>query len=55
MSVLSNVYGIHWLENIGLALVDNPMALLDLAGFFALIALVVITTPIVLKYAESLQ
>lgn len=51
-SVLSSFYGIHWLESVGLALVGNPMVLLDLAGILALIALVIIATPIILKYVD---
>jgi hypothetical protein len=53
-SVLSSLHGIHWIENIGLALADNPMTLLNLAGFLALIALVITFVPIVLKYADEL-
>jgi hypothetical protein len=51
-SVLSSLYGIHWIEDIGLALAENPMVLLNLAGFLALIALVITVAPIILKYAD---
>lgn len=53
-SVLSSLHGVHWIKDIGLALANSPMALLDLAGFLALIAVVVIAAPIVLKYADEL-
>jgi hypothetical protein len=53
-SVLSSLYDIHWLEEIGLALADSPMALLNLAGLLALIALAITIVPIVLKYADEL-
>lgn len=51
-SVLSSLYGIHWIEDIGLALAENPMVLLNLAGFLALIALVITVAPIILKYVD---
>jgi hypothetical protein len=51
-SVLSSLYGIHWIEDIGLALTENPMVLLNLAGFLALIALVITVVPVILKYVD---
>lgn len=51
-SVLSSLYGIHWIEDIGLALAENPVVLLNLAGFLALIALVITVAPIILKYVD---
>lgn len=51
-SVLSSLYGIHWIEEIGLALAGNPMVLLNLAGFLALIALVITVAPVILKYID---
>jgi len=51
-SVLSSLYGIHWVENIGLALAENPMGLLNLAGILALIALVITIIPTILKYVD---
>ncbi|WP_226022512.1 hypothetical protein [Halomicrobium salinisoli] len=53
-SVLSSLYGIYWIEDIGLALAENPMALLNLAGFLALIALLITITPTILKYVGEL-
>jgi hypothetical protein len=53
-SVLSSLHDIHWLEDIGMALANNPMALLNLAGVLALIAVAVTVVPIVLKYADEL-
>lgn len=51
-STLSSLHGIHWIEDIGLALANNPMSLLNLAGFLALIVLVINVVPIVLKYVD---
>jgi len=51
-SVLSSLYGIQWIEDIGLTLVENPMVLLDLAGFLAPLALVITVAPIILKYVD---
>lgn len=53
-SVLSSLYDIHWIEEIGLALADSTNALLNLAGVLALIALLITAVPIVLKYADEL-
>jgi len=51
-SVLSSLYGIHWIENIGLTLAENPMALLNLAGFLALLVLAITVVPTILKYVN---
>lgn len=51
-SVLSSLYGIHWIEDIGFALAENPMVLLNLAGLLALIALVITIAPIILRYVD---
>jgi len=53
-SVLSSLYGIHWIEDIGLALAENTTVLLDLAGLLALIVLVITVVPIILKYMNEL-
>jgi len=51
-SVLSSLHGIHWIEDIGLALAENPMILLNLAGFLALIALAITVVPIIIRYVD---
>jgi hypothetical protein len=51
-SVLSSLHGIHWIEQIGMALANSPDALLNFAGFLALIALVITVVPTVLKYVD---
>jgi len=51
-SVLSSLYGIHWIEEIGLALANSPMVLLNLAGLLALIALAITAGQFALKFAE---
>lgn len=52
--VFSSMYDIHWIEDIGLLLADNPMALLQLAGIFASITVLVIAAPIVKKHLDQL-
>lgn len=51
-ALLSNLYGIHWVEYIGLALANNPEGLLNLAGILALMALAITVVPIVLKHVD---
>lgn len=53
-SPLSSLYDIHWLEQIGMALANSPMVLLNLAGFLALIVLTITALPTILKYADKL-
>jgi len=51
-SVLSSFYGIYWIEEIGITLAQSPLVLLNLAGFLALIVLMMTVAQIIFKYVE---
>ncbi|AWB26511.1 hypothetical protein [Halococcoides cellulosivorans] len=53
-SILSSLYGIHLVEEIGLSLAENPMTLLSLAGILALVALALSIISLLLKYSDHL-
>ena len=50
--ILSQFYGFTLLERITTSLLDDPMALLTLASFFAFIALMVIAARFIFRHVE---
>jgi len=52
-TMLADFYGITFLEPIMWWFVENPMALFELAGFFSIIALIVIAGMKALQLADN--
>ena len=52
-TILADFYGIAFLESIMWWFVENPMVLFELAGFFSIIALVVIVGMKALELADN--
>jgi len=52
-TILADFYGIAFLEPVMWWFVDNPMVLLELAGIFSIIALIIIVAMRAVKLADN--
>ena len=52
-TMLTEFYGVTFLESILWWFVENPMVLFELAGFFSIIALILIVTKRALELADN--